>query len=168
MFPPAPTAPPIFWLPPLAQQAGVQWNHSPNSSSPAAIAELIGGHIDAVSVNLPTFKSSTNDGSVRLLAVTGDERNPSYPDVPTFKELGYDFPASVYFWHRSALPTWTPLWRQCLSDAVGAAMENADVQDSFTKLDFPMSFTSSEDFAARIPEDFALYEGILKDLGVLS
>ena len=31
-----------------------------------------------------------------------------------------------------------------------------------------MSFTSSEDFAARIPEDFALYEGILKDLGVLS
>lgn len=88
---------PIFWLPPLAQQAGVQWNHSPNSSSPAAIAELIGGHIDAVSVNLPTFKSYTNDGSVRLLAVTGDERDPSYPDVPTFKELGYDFPASVYF-----------------------------------------------------------------------
>lgn len=61
-----------------------------------------------------------------------------------------------------------PAVAQCLSDAVGAAMENADVQDSFTKLDFPMSFTSSEDFAARIPEDFALYEGILKDLGVLS
>ena len=69
----------------VGQQAGVQWNHSPNSSSPAAIAELIGGHIDAVSVNLPTFKSYTNDGSVRLLAVTGDERDPSYPDVPTFK-----------------------------------------------------------------------------------
>ena len=151
----------------VGQQAGVQWNHSPNSSSPAAIAELIGGHIDAVSVNLPTFKSSTNDGSVRLLAVTGDERDPSYPDVPTFKELGYDFPASVYFCIVGPADI-DPAVAQRLSDAVGTAMENADVQDSFTKLDFPMSFTSSEDFAARIPEDFALYEGILKDLGILS
>lgn len=61
-----------------------------------------------------------------------------------------------------------PAVAQRLSDAVGTAMENADVQDSFTKLEFPMSFTSSEDFAARIPGDFALYEGILKDLGILS
>ncbi|MCD8357958.1 MAG: tripartite tricarboxylate transporter substrate binding protein [Oscillospiraceae bacterium] len=81
----------------VAMQAGVSWNHSPNSSSPAAIAELIGGHIDAVCVNLPTFKSYTPNGDVRLLAVTGEERDSNYPDVPTFKELGYDFDASVYF-----------------------------------------------------------------------
>ncbi len=81
----------------VAMQAGVSWNHSPNSSSPAAIAELLGGHIDAVCVNLPTFKSYTPNGDVRLLAVTGEERDSNYPDVPTFKELGYDFDASVYF-----------------------------------------------------------------------
>ncbi|MCD8129288.1 MAG: hypothetical protein LUD54_06900 [Oscillospiraceae bacterium] len=63
----------------------------------AAIAELIGGHIDAVCVNLPTFKSYTPNGDVRLLTVTGEERDSNYPDVPTFKELGYDFDASVYF-----------------------------------------------------------------------
>lgn len=166
MFPPAPTAPPIFWLPPLASRPACSGT-TPQQQLPAAIAELIGGHIDAVSVNLPTFKSYTNDGSVRLLAVTGDERDPSYPDVPTFKELGYDFPASVYFCIVGPADI-DPAVAQRLSDAVGTAMENADVQDSFTKLEFPMSFTSSEDFAARIPGDFALYEGILKDLGILS
>lgn len=48
-------------------------------------------------VNLSTFKSYTPNGDVRLLAVTGEERDSNYPDVPTFKELGYDFDASVYF-----------------------------------------------------------------------
>ncbi len=136
----------------------MQWNHSPNSSSPAAIAELIGGHIDAVSVNLPTFKSYTNDGSVRLLAVTGDERDPSYPDVPTFKRAGLRFPRLCLFLHRRPRRH-RPCCCTALSDAVGTAMENADVQDSFTKLEFPMSFTSSEDFAARIPEDFCPVRG---------
>ena len=59
-------------------KAGVQWNHSPNSSSPAAIAELIGGHVDVVCVNSPTFRSSVADGSVRLLAITGDARDTNY------------------------------------------------------------------------------------------
>ena len=151
----------------VGMQAGVEWNHSPNSSSPASIAELIGGHIDAVCVNLPTFKTYTESGDVRLLAVTGEERDPNYPDVPTFSELGYDFPASVYFCIVGPADM-DPEVVKTLSDAVGAAMENPTVQENFTALDFPLTFTGSEDFAARIPEDFALYEGILKDLGIIS
>ena len=151
----------------VGMQAGVEWNHSPNSSSPASIAELIGGHIDAVCVNLPTFKTYTESGDVRLLAVTGEERDPNYPDVPTFSELGYDFPASVYFCIVGPADM-DPEVVKTLSDAVGAAMENPTVQENFTALDFPLTFTGSEDFTARIPEDFALYEGILKDLGIIS
>ena len=151
----------------VGMQAGVQWNHSPNSSSPASIAELIGGHIDAVCVNLPTFKTYTQSGDVRLLAVTGDERDANYPDVPTFSELGYDFAASVYFCLVGPADM-DPTVVKTLSDAVGAAMENPTVQDTFTGLDFPLTYTSNEDFVARIPDDFALYESILKDLGIIS
>lgn len=151
----------------IGLEAGVQWNHSPNSSSPAAIAELIGGHINAVSVNLPTFAPYTASGDVRLLAVTGDERDPDYPDVPTFKELGYDFPASVYFCLVGP-ENMDPAIAQYISEAVGAAMEDPTVQETFTNLAFPMSYTNTADFTARIPSDFAMYENILKDLGVIS
>lgn len=143
-----------------------QWNHSPNSSSPAAMAELIGGHVDAVSVNLPTFKTYTESGEIRLLAVTGDERSADYPDVPTFKELGYDFPATVYFCIVGPKDM-DPAVTEYLSDLVGTVLEDSTVQETLTSLSFPASYTGSEDFAARIPEDFALYESILKDLGVL-
>ena len=151
----------------IGLQEDISWNHSPNSSSPAAIAELIGGHTDAVCINLPTFATYTESGEVRLLAVTGDERDPAYPDVPTFGELGYDFPASVYFCivgpaglDETVVTT--------LSDAVGEAMADPEVQDTFTSLNFPATFVGAADFAQRIPDDFALYEGILKDLNVLS
>ncbi len=127
---------------------------------------LLGGHIDAVCVNLPTFKSYTPNGDVRLLAVTGEERDSNYPDVPTFKELGYDFDASVYFCI-VAPDGLDPEIVTILSDAIGAAMENPTVQDTFANLDFPMSYTSHEAFVARIYDDYSLYEGILQDLGIL-
>lgn len=151
----------------VGMKAGVQWNHSPNSSSPAAIAELIGGHVDVVCVNSPTFRTSVADGSVRLLAITGDKRDASYPDVPTFAELGYDFPASVYFCIVGPADMDDAV-AQRLSDAVKEAMDDPTVQESFISLDFPMTFTGAGDFTKRIPEDFALYEGILKDLGIIS
>lgn len=150
----------------IGQNAAKEWKHSPNSSSPAAIAELIGGHIDFECVNLPTFATYTGNGDVRLLAVTGDERNPDYPDVPTFKELGYDFPASVYFCIVGPDEMDSAVV-ETLSDAVGKAMENDEVIKNFESLQFPMTFVGSKDFEARLGDDFNLYEGILKDLGVI-
>ena len=35
-----------------------------------------------MSVNLPTYAPYTANGDVRVLAVTGEERDPAYPDVP--------------------------------------------------------------------------------------
>lgn len=151
----------------LALKLGLQWNHSPNSSSPAAIAELIGGHVDVVCVNVPTFHSYTEGGDVRLLAITGDERDPHYPDVPTFAELGYDFPASVYFAIIGPAGM-DPAVTQRLSDAVKEAMEDPTVQDSFASLNFPMSFTSAQDCSRRLPDDYALYTGVMKELGIIN
>lgn len=150
----------------IAQEEGNTWNHSPNSSSPAAIAELIGGHIDFMSVNLPTYAPYTANGDVRVLAVTGEERDPAFPDVPTLKELGYDFPASVYFCIVAPADL-DPAVTETLSAAIGTAMENEDVIKNFESLKFPMTYIGAADFAARIGDDFALYEGILKGLGVI-
>ncbi len=151
----------------LGLQLGLEWNHSPNSSSPAAIAELIGGHIDAVFVNSPTFYTAYEDGDVRLLAITGDERDPNYPDTPTFAELGYDFPASVYF-SIVGPAGMDPEVARRLADSVKQAMEDPTVQNSFESLNFPMSFTSGQEFADRLDADYAMYMDVMKELGIIS
>ena len=150
----------------IGNENDLNWNHSPKSSAPGAIAELIGGHIDAYCSNLSVFKSALESGDIRLLGVTGDERDPKYPDVPTFKELGYDYPVSVYFCLVGPDNMDSEVVHY-ISDCVGEALEDPDVQDAFDKLDQPIVFTGADDFAARLPEDYELYRNLMQEMGVI-
>lgn len=57
---------------------------------------LLGEHIEAThqpaAEVLPHFKA----GSARILAIADEKRNSLFPEIPTYKELGYDIPPSVY------------------------------------------------------------------------
>jgi tripartite-type tricarboxylate transporter receptor subunit TctC len=75
----------------LEQVAGVKFNAVPFKGDSEVIQQVMGQHVD--------FGASTLSGAaksgLRLLAVFAKQRNPAIPDVPTFKELGYDVaPAS--------------------------------------------------------------------------
>lgn len=61
----------------------------PNGSSPQREA-LISGENEAGVVSFATVSSAVESGQVRVLAVMSEERDPQMPEIPTFKELGYD------------------------------------------------------------------------------
>ncbi len=142
------------------------WKHAPIASAPSAIAELVGGHTDAYCSNLSVFKTSAENGDIRILAVTGDERAEKYPDVPTFKELGYDYPVSVYFCLVGPKDM-DPAVTQYISDVVEETLQDATVQEAFENLDQPIVFTGAEEFATRAIEDRDMYNALLKDMGVI-
>lgn len=75
----------------MAEKLGIELNHVPfpNGSAPQREA-LISGENEAASVSYATVATAADAGQVRVLAVMGEERDPDIPDVPTFKELGYD------------------------------------------------------------------------------
>ena len=60
-----------------------------NGDGPSMTATM-GGKIDASFANVSLVKSQVEAGNLRPLAVISEERTPAFPDVPTFKELGYD------------------------------------------------------------------------------
>jgi len=66
---------------------GLDLQSVPFSGSPAAIAAMLGKHVEAVSAMTTDFVAQAP--LVRVLAVFGDERDPMFPDAPTMKELGY-------------------------------------------------------------------------------
>ena len=142
------------------------WNHSPNGSTPQMAAELIGGHIDFISLNIPSVSMYVNEGQVRALAVTGDQRDPALPDVPTLKELGYEFPATVYFCLVGPANMDEAVVK-ILSDAFGNAIANPAVTETMEKLNQPPVFVDYKAFAERAEKDYEFYEGILKDMGIL-
>ena len=69
-------------------KTGVNMLHVPYKGSAEAMNDLLAGRIDVIydSVALPQIKA----GRLKALAVTGTERHPELPDVPTLHEQDLD------------------------------------------------------------------------------
>ena len=74
----------------IAYQDGLKWVHVPYTGDAPALTALLGGHVDACSAGA-AFLPYVQSGTLRALATHGERRIASLPDVPTFRELGYDF-----------------------------------------------------------------------------
>src|SRR6185369_15134670 len=80
------------------REAGIEVLHVPYKGAAAAVTDLMGGQITAVSTTLSTAAGQIRAGRARALALSAAQRLPDYPDIPTFAELGYpDLVATVWF-----------------------------------------------------------------------
>ncbi len=76
------------------KMAGIQTTYVPFKGTGAAVTALLGNQVKA-EWGYTTVGASQGD-AVRMLAVAMEERHPLFPDVPTFKELGYDMVGGAY------------------------------------------------------------------------
>ena len=78
--------------------AGINVVHVPYKGAAQAVADLLGGQIDAVSTTLSTAAGQIRGGKARALGLSSAQRLPDYADIPTFAEQGYpDLVATVWF-----------------------------------------------------------------------
>ena len=81
--------------------------HIPYRGAGPAMQDVMAGNVPSMFDSLPSAAPHIKAGKVRALAVSGAERNPSFPDVPTMKEQGY--PALVsYSWFGLSGPAKLP------------------------------------------------------------
>src|SRR5579884_392884 len=86
---------------------GTRFQHVAYRGVAPAMQDLIGGHIPMVLGEMGSAKPFITSGQLRALAVTGMQRNPSVPDVPTFAEAGYPG-FEVNSWFGLFVPAATP------------------------------------------------------------
>ena len=85
--------------------AGIDTVHVPYKGEPPALQDLIGGQIDAAVATVGGV--NRYPGKIKPLAVASATRFPSYPDVPTFAELGYP-EVDMLGWGAAFVPAKTP------------------------------------------------------------
>lgn len=73
----------------LEQQAGIDLMHVPYKGTGPALQDLLAGQVQLTFGTAPPFMQHIASGKLRVLAVTGKERLPSLPDVPTTAQAGY-------------------------------------------------------------------------------
>jgi len=88
------------------QRAGVKMVHVPYRGTGAAMTDLLAGRIAMMVDGVPPQAKNILGGTVTAVAVTTKTRSPAIPDIPTMKEVGYDF--EVPFWTALYAPKGTP------------------------------------------------------------
>ncbi|MGR4067053.1 tripartite tricarboxylate transporter substrate binding protein [Billgrantia sp. C5P2] len=86
----------------LADMVGYRARQIPHDGSSDAVAAAMGGHIDALMLNLADLASGLRSGRLIPLVSLGTERLAEYPDVPTLSELGHDL--NLTNWRGIAAP----------------------------------------------------------------
>lgn len=102
----------------LQQEAGFKSIWVPFKGGQDAALALLGGHIDVAIMTPSSALSQIKNGDIRLLGISSGERNEYFPDVPTFKEQGYNVEASI--WRGIMVKAGTP---QPIIDTLTSALD---------------------------------------------
>src|SRR5262249_48636627 len=117
---------------------GTEMVHVPYKGTGASVVDVMSGQVDSVFAVTSGIWPQAKAGKLKALAVSGTQRSPSAPDVPTVAELGYpQFNAT--FAYVMAVPANTPKEiQQLLARELAAAMKTPEV----------MEFNRTADYAA--------------------
>ena len=148
------------------EEFGVELLHVPYPNGTADIAAaLAGGHIDATLADPSSFKSQADAGTLKILGVMADTRSGIYPDVPTFKELGYDM--TIRAWAAMVAPKDTPdEVLKLLRDAAATACESEEFKTYFANQGIDPVGIIGDDCYQMMEEDHAMYEEMLQKVDV--
>lgn len=80
----------------IAKQSGLSLTHVPHTGAMTIIPAVLGGHV-MLQASGTEWKPQVEAGQMRLLVIWSAKRHPSFPDVPTLREVGYPFDIEVPF-----------------------------------------------------------------------
>ena len=146
------------------QAAGLRFRHVPFTGAGPAITALLGGHVDFVASGPAAVIGQIKGGRLRPLATWGAKRNPAFPDIPTFKELGYD--AQFYIWVGMFATAGTPQSiMKVIRDATRKAMDDPEFKATMTKLDTPINYMDAPEFKKFFDEDVKRLTEVIRKAG---
>jgi len=148
----------------FANAAGIKLFHVPYQGGGPAVTALLGGQVEALASGPAAAISQIRGGKMRALASWSTERLALLPDIPTFKELGYD--AEFYIWTGVFVSAATPAPIQArLRDAVRAAATSDEFRSAMEKVQTPVAYLDAPEFQKYWERDAARLKVAVEKIG---
>ncbi len=130
-----------------------------------ALTAIAGGHIDAAATNPGNVKPMIDAGKVRVLAVSSDKRLDDFPDVPTYREKGWD--VVRYQWRGMMAKAGTPKpVVERLASAIQKAQQTQEWKTYLKRVTQLDGFQGPDAFRAQLVQDIRETEVVKKKLGL--
>ena len=150
----------------FADMAGVQLQHSPYKGGAPAAAALMSGEIDMIFGEPATLLPHVVSGKFRPLAVTGDKRSPTLPELPTIAEAGVpDY--AVTSWNGILAPANTPEFAiKRLNAAFNKVLADPEIRARLQKMGYEPVGGPPELFSKHIEAETLKWGPVIKKSGL--
>ncbi len=139
--------------------------HVPYQGSAPAIQDFRAGALDSFYDMVVQNSDMIEDGEAVALAIASPERNPQLPDVPTFKEQGYDI--VIENWVGLSAPAGLdPEVRAKIHETVLAVFADPEVQEKLTDLGITHVAMSSEDYETLVADLIGVWAPLIEAAGI--
>ena len=148
----------------FANAAGIRLYHIPYQGGGPAVTALLGGQVEALASGPSAAFGQIKAGRMRALAVWGDKRLDSMPNVPSMKELGYN--AEFYIWSGLFVPAGTPAAITTkLRNTVKQVVSDPEFKDAMAKIETPIAYLDAPEFAKFVDKDAKRLEAAVMKIG---
>lgn len=148
----------------FARSAGLNLTHVPYKGTAAAMQALAAGEIAALSTVAADVRTLVQADRARLLAMAGDQRDPAFPNVPTFKELGFDLVAKP--WYALFAPAGTPpAALDRIAKAAMAAVTDPALNKKLVDMGLEPTGYGADRLAAILKADYERWGPVIKASG---
>jgi tripartite-type tricarboxylate transporter receptor subunit TctC len=149
----------------FANAAGIKLFHVPYGGGGPAITALLGGQVEASAQGPAAAIGQIKGGKMRALAGWGTERLKLLPDLPTFKELGYQ-DVEFYIWSGVFAPAATPApIVSKLRESVKATATSEDFRNAMEKVSTPVHYLDAPEFAKYWERDAKRLSAAVEKIG---
>jgi tripartite-type tricarboxylate transporter receptor subunit TctC len=149
------------------QTAGIKMLHVPFRSSPEAITAILSGQVHVLFDTVSAVLGSVQGGQMKALAVTGKDRFPAVPDVPTAAESGVLPGYDVTTWYGLFAPSGTP--RDVvvkLNKALNDSMADSAVRERLVKAGVVVQGSTPDAFGKFMANELARWNKVREAAGI--
>ena len=145
---------------------GTNMQHVPYKGSGTLMPDLLGGQLE-LSFQIPISTINfIKSGRLKAIAITGEKRLPTIPDVPTFAESGMP-EYQMQGWYGIVTPAGTP--KQIIdkmSREMAGILVMPDILEYLARQGMEPFISTPEEMTALVKADIAKYAKIIKDANI--
>ena len=146
----------------FAQKAGIKLQQIMTKGGSQAMMDLISGNVNVGTMTWTSALAQIRAGKVIPIAVTANARLPEFPDLPTFKDLGYDELTAVT-WFAVSGPAGLPHdVTQRLNAAVAKMLELPDVRKRLDRDAVETRVMTSDEFTTFVASEIARWTPVAR------
>ncbi|MBN9538851.1 MAG: tripartite tricarboxylate transporter substrate binding protein [Alphaproteobacteria bacterium] len=150
----------------LKQVAGVNIVHVPYRGSGPAMNDLIAGQVQMSFSGISSARQYIDGGQLRVLALTGDSRNPALPNVPTFREAGLAGVNAESYWGLYAPAATPPAVVKTLNQHFTRALKNPQLAQRLAELGYEPIANTPEEHTAQMKQMIGDWTAIIEKAGI--